>query len=88
MLIQVLPTEAILVIMGGLTLFVIGALRTELELPLPVTLAITVPVVVAGAGVAKGLAMTTRLLFPDVVVGLCVVLFFVAGGYEILNPTG
>lgn len=87
MILQMLPTEAILVIMGALTLFVIGALCTELELPLPVTLAITVPVVVAGAGVAKVLAMNTRLLFPDVVVGLCVVLFFMAGGYEITNSS-
>lgn len=87
MLIQVLPTSAILALMIGLTLFVIAALCIELELPLPVTLTITMPVIVAGVGVAKTLAMKTRLLFPDVVVALCVVLFFVAGGYEIINSS-
>lgn len=84
-----LPTGAVLAIMAGLTMFVIAALHRELELPLPVTLSITLPVVVGGAGLARAVSMVTPFLFPDMVVALSVVLFLLAGGYEVaVGSTG
>lgn len=89
MTLQMLPTKAVLAIMAALTLFVIAALQRELDLPLPVTLSITLPVVVAGAALAKGVSMMTPFLFPDMVVALCVLLFLLAGGYEVtVGSTG
>lgn len=74
-------------LIAGLTLFTAVALRVELELPWWVTLVLTTPAVVGGMALAKAVAMLTPVAFPESVLGLSIVLFFLAGGYEMVSDT-
>lgn len=74
-------------LIGALTVFVVVALRVELDLPWTIAVPITLPAVIAGIALARAIAIVTNLTFVHAMIGLGIVLYVLAGGYEIVKKT-
>lgn len=82
-------TYLVAVLLGTLTLFVMVALHAELELPWLIIAPVTLPIVIAGVAIAKGISHMTGIQFLEAILGLGVVLYLLAGGYQIVTrPPG